>query len=154
MWQYAKYIYKTVFVHVTVVDHAGIVHAIESNSFVTATPEILSIFHPFRRLFDVFTYRTININYGVKLSLLESCMLKHRASGLTLALIEQALQDISDSHKFLTPYERIDERMRQSDLADEVYGMNHDCKQLLEINKSLLIEFLTYLQAYYLLMNP
>ena len=72
----------------------GFIHSIESNYLVTCVRENLPIFHPFRRLLDIFTYRTININCGVKLSLLEKGMLIHRSGGFDIKGLKTAFRDI------------------------------------------------------------
>eukprot|EP01084_Bolivina_argentea_P017645 32927_1 len=145
LWEYAKYVWKCCcFVGVTVIDHAGWVHVTTSNSFVIATREELPTHHPFRRLLDVFTYRTIYINYGVKAALLGKNMLIQRIAGYDYPVLEQVGKAIYDLYEFKPLHERLDPEM--SDVPDEVFPINHDS---IELYKCMEYLFKEYINVYY-----
>eukprot|EP01084_Bolivina_argentea_P173018 299679_1 len=145
LWEFAKYAWKSnVFVGVTVIDHAGWVHVTESNSFVTATREELPCCHPFRRLFDIFTYRSIYINLGVKRSLLSKNMLIARVSGFTNDAIQSAMKAVYGLYEFKPLHERVDPSML--DVPDAIFPINHDAKQMYD---SMAYLVSNYVHIYY-----
>ena len=118
----------------------GFIHSIESNYLVTCVRENLPIFHPFRRLLDIFTYRTININCGVKLSLLEKGMLIHRLAGFDIKGLKTAYGDIADSYKFVSPHERVDKSMLN--VSDSIFPIVNDSRKLTKIICDLVVDWI------------
>eukprot|EP01084_Bolivina_argentea_P047954 88391_1 len=145
LWDYCKHVWKTsVFVGVTVIDHAGFVHVVESNSLVIATREALPSHHPFRRLLSIFTYRTIYINYGVKAALLSKNMLIQRISGYDFPELTKVGIAIASLYECKPLHERIDESML--DIPDEIFPINHDSKELYKCMDYLVRN---YINVYY-----
>jgi len=145
LWEFAKWVWKTsLLVGITLIDHAGYIHLMESNFLVFATRESLPGNHPFRRLCDIFTFRTVYINYGIKKALLSQNMLIERTFGMPYAVIEEAAHDVHTLYQFKALHERIDESMK--DVPDDVFPIQNDAKAMYDIMEYLVSG---YIDIYY-----
>ncbi|GAB5370760.1 hypothetical protein AAMO2058_001520700 [Amorphochlora amoebiformis] len=83
-WEHVKWAFKcTGLVAVTVVDHLVGTHLMMANFLTIASKRELGINHPIRRLLDIHTYNTIEINASAARTLCMPGGLVHHASSLT-----------------------------------------------------------------------